>query len=174
MKRIFILGVLVLAMAVTSYAIDDLLHLADYSVEGNASGVRVWYTASLGYYNAAAGCTLSLVDAHAYRTWSAFVKRSTDGNCDSCRLHGYLDRSFDGSNWVLADTFALQGKHADTAGYIVDWNINTIEYVDSVTGFATKYYVKTKPAIYHRIRLFVVAAANCSTYVHSVRVMARQ
>lgn len=174
MKRILIVLMLVLGMAVTAHAIDALLHLADYTIEGNASGARVWYTAALGYYNAGAGCTLSIVDAHAYRDWSTYIKRSKDGDCDSCRLHGYLDRSFDGSNWVLLDTFALAGKTADTAGYIVDWNINTIEYVDSVTGFATKYYVKAKQGLYYRIRFLVVAAANESTYIHPVRVMARQ
>jgi hypothetical protein len=174
MKRVLIVALLVLGMAAGANAIDDLLHRGDYEVDGNLYGAKVWYTAVLGYYNASAGCTLSLTDAYAYRDWSMYVRRSKDGNCDSCRLHGYLDRSFDGSNWVLLDTFALAGKVADTLGYIVDWNTTTVEYVDSVTGFPTKYNVKNRPGVYYRIRLLVVAAANCSTYIHSIYVMARQ
>jgi hypothetical protein len=145
MKKLFVfLCIGVLFLAVVVWAVDQF---ADYNMKENPHGLRVWTPNNYPkWINGTVKDTTTQIDIHDFVYFATWISRSTDGNCDSCRLHIYFQQSMDGSYWTTADTIALAGKTTDTTSYLKQWS--TIEGCP-----------------YARIINYAGGVANCSTYV---------
>ena len=185
MKRIIwamaVVVTLVIAVNVYTYAITNVTsgYPLDYKI--TAPAARVWAFDAPGYKNATAACTLVAVDAFGFSHWAMWIRRSCEGtvSCDSAHATIYRDASFDGSNWVCIDTTDLAGKTADTLGTIVFFQDKYIVFKDSVS-IAAGYNLPTRwkeidrtSVVYYRFRLVPNNAANCSTYFHAPKVLAK-
>lgn len=181
MKRVLMAIGIVLIFSVAVFAIQSVStgYPKIYKLPATTSAM-VWQFSAPGYKNATVLCTLATVDAHGLHNWAMWLRRSTDGDCDSCHATIYRDVSFDGSNWTVLDTTDVAGKVADTLGMAIYFRSTKFDYKDTVGLAATgsSHTVgswKVGPwgsSIYMRIRMKPNNAANCSTYYHAPKLFA--
>jgi len=184
MKRIlFIVGLILAVVCLYGYlsatqnpATVEPINLG--ATANNPHSAQVWGYSAPGYKIPAITCTTSAIMGSDYTDWTMWLRRSKDGDCDSCGAIIYFDGSLDGSNWIAIENQRLAGKVTDTLGAVTYWSTKKISQVAGDTllywGTVKSFFEKGCYFKYYRFRLMSGGATACSTYFWPYKILGRK